>query len=219
MTSSLSAPARRTRDGQLTNTVYERLRSEIIRGVLRPNEALVEALIAERLGVSRTPVRESLQRLSVDGLIVSRRRRWVVYEHTREEVTEIYELRAALESYAARLAASRRTEEQIAEVECLYEETKVHAVHGRERVEANEHFHDAINRMSHNERLFQTILRSRVYGFNDRVAAAYSPEQYAESWAQHGAIVEAVRRGEASLAGELARSHVDYSLEMVLSLY
>src|SRR5436190_22723903 len=95
--------------GSLTEAIYEQLRSEIVRGQLRPNERLVEAEIAERLQVSRTPVRESLQRLAADGLVVSRRRGWVVYEHTIDQIRDIYETRIALEGYATRLAAERAT--------------------------------------------------------------------------------------------------------------
>ena len=86
--------------------VYALLRAEITDGVIPPGSPLVEDEIASRLGVSRTPVRESIQRLAVDGLVESRRRRWVVHLHTAEEVAAIYDVRAALESHAARLAAA-----------------------------------------------------------------------------------------------------------------
>ena len=85
--------------------VYDQLRSEIARGELRPNERLIEADLALRLSVSRTPVRESIQRLAVDGLVVNRRRAWFVREHSPAEITALYEVREALEGYAARLAA------------------------------------------------------------------------------------------------------------------
>ena len=80
----------------LSEATYRRLRFDIVRGRLRPNERLIEAELADRLAVSRTPVRESLQRLAADGLVVSRRRGWVVYEHTPDEIREIYEIRSAL---------------------------------------------------------------------------------------------------------------------------
>ena len=70
----------------LSEDVYWQLRKEIVRGDLRPNQPLAEIDIAERLRVSRTPVRESMQRLAADGLVVSRRRRWLVYEHTKAEI-------------------------------------------------------------------------------------------------------------------------------------
>jgi DNA-binding GntR family transcriptional regulator len=93
--------------------VYQRLRQEIVRGELRPRESLSEVEIAERLAVSRTPVRESMHRLASEGLITSRRRRWVVYEHSKDEIREIYEVRAALEGYSARLASQRATDAEL----------------------------------------------------------------------------------------------------------
>ncbi len=81
--------------------MYQRLRSAIVRGDLRPNERLVEADLAVWLEVSRTPVRECLQRLAAQRLVANRRRGWVVLEHSIEDIREIYGVRAALEGYAA----------------------------------------------------------------------------------------------------------------------
>ena len=92
--------------------VYDQLRAQIARGELRPNERLVEADLAQRLSVSRTPIRESIQRLAVDGLVVNRRRAWFVREHSPAEITALYEVREALEGYAARLAAERATPDE-----------------------------------------------------------------------------------------------------------
>src|SRR5580658_2671970 len=106
------SPQRQTKPN-LSDDIYRRLRGEIVHGVLRPNEALVEADLAERLNVSRTPIREGLKRLEADRLIVSQRRRWVVYEYKLDEIAELYEVRAALESWGARMAALKATPEQI----------------------------------------------------------------------------------------------------------
>src|SRR3978361_1268708 len=91
-----SQPSNRAAEG------YEENRGAIVEGKIRPNERLIEADLAERLEVSRTPVRESMQRLAADGLVISRRRGWAVREHSPQEIQEIYEVRAALEGYAAR---------------------------------------------------------------------------------------------------------------------
>src|SRR5579864_7454244 len=99
-----------------SDNVYERLREAIVTGRARPNERLIEAELADRLQVSRTPIREGLQRLAAEGLVVTRRRGWVVLEHTSAEIREIYEARAALEGYCARLAAERATEAQLKEI-------------------------------------------------------------------------------------------------------
>ncbi|MEV7005005.1 GntR family transcriptional regulator [Streptosporangium sp. NPDC051022] len=202
----------------LSYEVYSTLRNEIVRGVLRPNEAVVEADIADRLGVSRTPVRESLQRLASDGLIVSRRRRWVVYERSREEIAELYEVRAALESHAARLAALRASDEQIAALRELTRRVSggVDGLSGPERVEANECFHDLVIRSSANDRLVAEIHRNRLYAFNHQVVAGYTREQLRESWHQHEEIVEAVAARDATRAGEATRRHIEHALSMIL---
>src|ERR1051326_9590051 len=96
------APSRSPPDG-----LYERLRHSIVSGELRPSQRVLELELAAQLEVSRTPVREALQRLAGDGLVLSHRRGWIVREHTALEIKEIYECRMALEGYAARLAARR----------------------------------------------------------------------------------------------------------------
>ena len=73
--------------GERSREVYEQLAPRSRRGELRPNERLVEADLAERLSVSRTPIRESIQRLAADGLVVNRRSAWFVREHTPDEIT------------------------------------------------------------------------------------------------------------------------------------
>src|SRR3954462_6517675 len=129
----------------LTETVYEHLRSEIVRGQLRPNERLVEAELAERLQVSRTPVREGLQRLAADGLVISRRRGWVVYEHTIDQIRDIYETRMALEGYATRLAAERATPQQVLALDAIPRASAGTLPAPREHlVGVNARFHDAI---------------------------------------------------------------------------
>lgn len=203
------------RDGTAAEEIYRQLRSEIVRGVLRPNEALVEVELAERLGVSRTPIRESLQRLANDGLIVSRRRRWAVYEHTLEEIREIYEVRAALEGHAARLAAQRATAEDVAAIRAEVEDPALATADSRARVEANERFHDMVDRCARNERLVSEILRNRLYSFNYRLAAAYTPDQLDEAWKQHGEIVEAIGKGEADRAAALSQQHVEYAFSLI----
>ena len=197
--------------------VYRALRREITQGVRRPNEPLIEVEIAEQLGVSRTPVRESMQRLASDGLIVSRRRRWMVYEHSPDEIREHYELRAGLEGWAARLAASRATEgqrDEIAELRPPEGANAEHSVTGR--VETNERFHDRISAASNNGRLLQQIQRNRLVHFNQRVAALYSKDDLVLSSAQHRALVDAILAGDGAGAEAVAREHIQYSLDLML---
>lgn len=187
-------------------SVYDRLRWDIVHGVLRPNEALIETELSERLGVSRTPVRESLQRLAEDGLIVMRRRRWYVYEHTATEIREIYEIRAAQEGFAARLACRRATAEQLAAIKDAAPIADGEAVD--DRVASNDAFHDLINEASGNQRLVALIAKTRLFHFNRRLAGAYTREELARSSSQHAAIVTAVVDRDEDSAERLVREHV-----------
>ncbi|PWE52495.1 hypothetical protein DEM27_30435 [Metarhizobium album] len=200
----------------LSNDVYQTLRGEILHGILRPNQALVEAEIAERLNVSRTPVRESMQILASEGLIVSRRRRWFVYEHTRGEIIQIYEIRAALESYAARLAATRATKEQLDALEGARPMATAVSLIGLERIRANEQFHDLIIGAANNPRLAGLIVANRLYAFNYSVEALYSTEHMATSSEQHAALIDAILARDPERAGDVAREHVEYSLNMIV---
>lgn len=192
--------------------VYEQLKSEIVQGVLRPNEALVESNLATRLGVSRTPIREALMRLGALGLIVSRNRRWYVYEHTAQEIQELYEIRAANESFAARLACVRATDEQASAIVAASIYDSVDSFESW--VAANEEFHDSINVACGNSRLITVIRDSRLFHFNVRSARAYSPEERKYSMREHAAIAAAIRDRNCDLAEELVRQHVSGAAEV-----
>lgn len=209
------------RPGILTRTsdeVYTRLREEILYGRLRPNESLVETELAEWLDVSRTPVRESLLRLAADGLIVSRRRRWVVYEHTVDEVREIYEVRAAQEGYAARLACQRATEAELTEIADIHRHAPLIATHSaEERVRYNSTFHGRIVEAAGNSRLTDLIERNRLFYFNNRVAALYDAADLATSDQQHAELVIALRERDELRAQEITITHVQHAFHMILS--
>ncbi|GAA1655158.1 GntR family transcriptional regulator [Fodinicola feengrottensis] len=219
----------------LSDEVYRRLRQQIVHGDLRPRESLSEVEIAERLDVSRTPVRESLQRLASEGLITSHRRRWVVYEHSKAEISEIYEVRAALESYAARLAAQRATDDELASVAALrggqvFPGNTVApgsksvpggpVVRGSQspvtRVDFNAHLHDSIIGMSHNATLLRQARTSRLYFFNRTVAGLYTDADLAVSTEQHDTLIAAVCARSPDRAATAAREHIEFALDLIL---
>ncbi|MCQ6246318.1 GntR family transcriptional regulator [Streptomyces malaysiensis] len=207
-------PRPRTRRSE---EVYWTLRREITAGVLRPNAALVEDEIAARLGVSRTPVRESMQRLEADGLIDSHRRRWIVHEHTQDEIVQLYEVRCGLESHAARLAGRRATPEQLEVIEGWRPRMTAHdPTVLNDRARNNDSFHDAINAASGNLRLLAAIQANRLFHFNTRLAALYSPDELARSSRQHDELITAVCARDAERAATTAREHVEFSLELIL---
>lgn len=196
----------RARGVPMSAGAYHQLRQDIVHGVLRPNEVLIETELSERLGVSRTPIRESLQRLAADGLIVMRRRRWYVYEHTLDEIRELYEVRAAQEGYAALLTCERANEEQIGAIQRAA--TSVHYAATDDRVAANDAFHDLINAACGNARLIEEIAKTRLFYFNQRLARAYQPEDMSRSTAEHDAIARAVTSRDGEQAQRLVHEHV-----------
>jgi DNA-binding GntR family transcriptional regulator len=203
------------RTTHLSAEVFERLRDEIVRGMLRPNQRLVEAQIASRLEVSRTPVREALQWLTADDLVASGIGGWTVREHSSEEIREIYECRAGLEGYAAWLAAKRATAQDLQEIERL-----VQIDNGQSPVDAiaaiNEPFHDAVIAAARNRHLIEQIKRNRLYYFNYRWARLYPAQDLIASHAHHEALARALHDRDAENAQRIAVDHIQHSLQLVL---
>ncbi len=215
MPNSPSEPMSATRSDE----VYRRLHDAIVTGRIRPNERLIEAELAEWLEVSRTPIREGLKRLSTEGLVLSRRRGWVVREHTPQEIRQIYEIRAALEGFAARLAADRATETQLRRIAMIRDgKTPSLAQCPRDQlVGVNNRFHDAIVEASGNARIAEVIRHHGEHYFNHRIAMLYSDEEALRAIAQHESITQALLARDGDAAERLAREHVFDALAVTLA--
>jgi DNA-binding GntR family transcriptional regulator len=201
-----------------SGAAYDRVRAGIVHGVLRPNQRLIEVELAAQLGVSRTPVREALQRLLLEGLVRRERGGWAVHEHSPEEIQAIYEVRAALEGYAAFLAAGRASAEEVAALGAIYPPGDAALELGPdEQVELNERFHDGVIAAAGNPRLAELCRVNRQYYFNHRIASRYDGEENRRSIEGHRLILEALARGDGPAAEAHAREHVDYALAIVLA--
>jgi DNA-binding GntR family transcriptional regulator len=199
---------------------YDRLREAIIRGDLRPNSRLVETELAGWLNVSRTPLREALARLASDGLVESRRRGWIVREHTAQEVREIHEVRAALEGMAALLACQRASDGQIQEIVDFHHHqnrTKLEMPASDYLVEYNDAFHDAVVVASGNERLRHFIRRNREFFFSYRIARLYSEEEARASLKGHDEVVEALTARDGERAERAMRQHILEARDVIIS--
>jgi DNA-binding GntR family transcriptional regulator len=208
----------KTEGASRSDNVYERLREAIVTGRARPNERLVEAELAERLEVSRTPIREGLKKLAAEGLVISRRRGWIVREHTSDEIREIYEARSALEGYCARLAAQRGTEAEIQGIVALHRGEDMGTLQSsRERlVQLNDLFHEAIISAAHNERLVNIVRTNRHYYFNFKIASLYTDEEAEASIAGHEAIICALLDRDPERTEREMRRHIDLALTVML---
>lgn len=189
---------------------YDQLRNALLTGELRPNARLVESELAERFGMSRTPVREVLQRLEAEGLVASERRAWTVREPTSQEIHDRYEIRAALEGYAAGLAARRLSDADRQQIQHALDAGQVYIETGDPDLlfDINERFHRAVVAAAKNEQLAELLDRNRNFFFNDRLARLLTEDEALRSTREHVGIAEAILAGEAEQAERLARRHV-----------
>lgn len=200
-----------------TMEVYEALRDHIVSGRLRPNEALIEDDLASTFNVSRTPIRESFQRLFRDGLIVPRKRGWQVKEFGRAEVQEKYEVRAELEGLAARLAAERGSPVHKSKIQRIHRDRlNLNRSSVAERVRTNRELHDTIAIAAQNEQLQNMIYLTQNFYYNLRTASQTSLESFERSQIEHEEIVDAIVQGDAERAHTTMRNHILRALSVWL---
>jgi DNA-binding GntR family transcriptional regulator len=202
------------------NLIAHEIRRAILEGRLEPGDILREEQLARELGTSRTPVREALIELRNEGLVEAQQtRRAVVRAYTAEELHDIYELRAALEAHAARLAAERATPEVAAELEASIE--RFHALAGSEDVAAlvaeNLVFHGLIAEATGVPRLRKMIDQVMVIPKRYRAYAAYVPAERPTVETEHRAIADAIRGGDSDAAAALMGAHVRWTGDIAVA--
>ncbi|MDO9397229.1 MAG: GntR family transcriptional regulator [Herbiconiux sp.] len=204
-----------------SDTAYAALRAEVLSWVLEPGTVLAEVEISTRLGLSRTPVREALARLVADGLVEPLGGRGlVVAPLSAENVTELFELRQALECAAASLAARRRDP---AVFEALRDELREAPVlladgdPGRNAYyELVARFDAAVDDAVQNPFLVQALAGVRTHLVRIRRLSRDNPARLLEAAREHLLIVEAVVAGDAQLAADATRVHLHRSLASTL---
>jgi DNA-binding GntR family transcriptional regulator len=196
---------------QLEGRVYERLRDAIAGGTLRPGEQLVEARIAEDLGVSKTPVREALIRLQRDGLVkIEPYRGARVLEPSENDIREVLELRSLLECHIARDLATRQPEEVLDALEACVAESKaaLGAGDGLALFDSLTEFSDLMADARGNERMAKLLGDLRSVLLLIGTTSMRAPGREARSIAEHEAILAAIRRGDPDAAAEATVAHI-----------
>lgn len=204
----------------LREVVSEALRQAIQDGVLKPGERLMEIPLAEELGVSRTPIREAIRKLELEGFVVMIPRRGTyVANISLKDIAQVFEIRSALEELAAGLAAERITAEEIEELErMLVEIGDLIELKDMERiVDADIKFHEVLYKASRNERLAEIVhnLREQIIRF--RSTSMNQPGRLAKTWEEHRQLVEAIGAHNAVQARKLARVHMEHSEQTLLA--
>lgn len=189
---------------------YEILRDKILNGELPGGTKIVEEKIAAEIGVSRTPIRESIRKLEYEGLIVKKK----VVKPTEKDLRHLFAVRILLEGHSARCASNFFKEKDI---EKLNEYIKI----GREGtkaeiMEANESFHNDIVRASNNPIMIDTIDRMQaiIYLFRKTVVIYNRPHLIDE----HQEIYEAIKARDGEKAEELMKKHLENDLNFYLHL-
>ena len=215
-----------SRSGRSGHTkVFERLRRLILDGEYGPEERLVEEQLAERLGVSRTPIRQALTMLEAEGLVeMEPNRGATVCSFSVEDVWEIYDLRAVLEGHAARRAAGRIEEWElnglrslVAEMErTVPERFPDHEEEIRRLVARNTEFHGTIVAAGRNSRLERLIRRTVEVPLMFKAFFWYTPRERAISNHYHRQILHALQHGDAERAEIVMREHVYEGRDFVI---
>jgi DNA-binding GntR family transcriptional regulator len=222
MAARKSAPSRRSKPFLPEATVppYETLKKSILAGDLMPGHPLIEVALAEWVGVSRTPIREALQRLEQDGLVYRSDRGLMVRERSPQEILDIYETRVALEATVGRVAAERRTQHDVLILrELLQRGAAVRGDDAADLVEANEQFHRAMWRASHNESLIDLLERLNLHLARYPGTTLSWPGRWAAARRQHKQIVDAVEKRDADLAYSCALKHFTDARDIRLRLF
>jgi DNA-binding GntR family transcriptional regulator len=211
-------PRQRSRAQEL----YNWLRSAILSGELRPHERLVETTIAELASVSRTPVREALHRLEVDGLVGEGEGGGLeVIGFSLDELADLCAVRETLEGMATELAAVSRSELELATLRSVVareEELAGDASSVEALVELNHSFHETLWRSARNRYLADELkhLRSLIERLQETTLR--SSDRLEQAISEHKAIVDALEQRDVAVAGELARRHFRNAMAMRLAM-
>lgn len=213
------APIKSDNYQPLREVVCETLREAIRTGVLKPGDRLMEIQLSEELGVSRTPVREAIRKLELEGYVIMMPRRGTyVASLSIRDINEVFEIRTSLDSLASGLAAERITDEELRRLKRLLvligeyiEENDMDKI-----VETDMEFHDLLYQASRNTRLVGIIFNLREQLTRFRSTSMSYPGRLQETLEEHRRIVEAIADGDVKRAQKAAEDHMEKSEQTLL---
>jgi DNA-binding GntR family transcriptional regulator len=200
-----------------SDRAYFTLRTEILDADLRAGTVLAEVEQSQRLGVSRTPLREALSRLSAEGLVSTHSGRGVVVtDVSAENVTELFEVREALEVQAARLAASRRDAKAFENLRAEFEDIDGLLADRHRYYELVARLDAAVDEAAANPYLVSTLDGVRTHVARIRRLAQDDPARLRDAAREHLQILDAIIDGDESLAASATQLHLRNSLRNIL---
>lgn len=204
----------------LRDVVFNTLRRAILRGELLPGERLMEIQLAQRLGVSRTPVREAIRKLELEGLVTMIPRKGAeVAQITVSDLKDVLEVRIALEELAVKDACENITEEQLAALRSANEEFRRVLQEGDLMTcgQADIKFHEIIYRATNNKRLLQMLSNIREQMYRYRMEYLKDHSKHEALVREHEKICQALQEHDREKAGEAIRVHIENQKESIIS--
>lgn len=197
---------------------YTLILEAIDMGIYKPGDRLVESDLAEQFGMSRTPIREALQRLETQSLLTRDGRSLIVASLDHNQLAELYVVRAQLEALAANLAARHATDEEVRVLRDMVEDDRKLMDDPQAMARANRRFHKQIHLASHNRFLVQQldlVHRSMALMATTSLAAAGRPE---DAIKEHDSIVSAIEARDSETAGDALKAHISKAFVTRLKL-
>jgi len=205
-----------TKNGQ--KDAYQLILDAIDTGIYRPGDRLVESELAERFGVSRTPIREALQRLETQSMLSRDGRSLIVASLDHNQLAELYVVRTELEGLAARLAARHATPEEVRVLRAMVEDDRKIINDPKALSRANRRFHKQIHLASHNRYLVQQLdLVHRSMALLATTSLAVEGRGLA-ALGEHDRIVAAIEAGDGDAAYMALKDHISHAFETRLKI-
>jgi DNA-binding GntR family transcriptional regulator len=199
--------------------IYDHLREQLLNGEIPPRQHLVEARIAKEIGTSRTPIREALHSLELEGLIESIPRvGYVVKAINEDEVEEICEIRVAIEGVGARWAMEKAPQRLIEGLRKNISMSEEKAAQGNPKafVELDAQFHEIIARLSGSKRLQELGQTLRRHMLRYRIQSIYLTENVSRAIQGHKGILEAIEKGNLEEVSRAIKYHLEQSKKDIL---
>lgn len=196
----------------LRDVVFNTLRQAILKGELKPGERLMEIQLAQRLGVSRTPIREAIRKLELEGLVTMVPRKGAeVAKITEKSLRDVLEVRKALEELAMQIACDKINEDIIGDLEIALDEFKK-SINSKELTaiaEADVNFHDVIYNATSNEKLIQILnnLREQMYRYRIEYIKDYNSHKRIIE--EHELIIDCLKKQDKEKATRAICTHID----------
>ena len=204
----------------LRDVVFNTLRQAILTGELKPGERLMEIHLANRLGVSRTPIREAIRKLELEGLVTMLPRRGAeVAQITEKSMKDVLEVRRTLDALSAELACERISaeEEEALKKACLNFEAAVKTKDTKAIAKADVAIHDIIAAATGNQRLIQLINNLAEQMYRYRFEYIKDASQHERIIEEHRIIYESIVKKDKEAAAEMAKTHIDNQEKAVIA--